>query len=104
MEDEVEIRVEVPVQSRSRTADTDRLQVRVTREISADIRQMCKIFGMTVTQFGGMLLWIGYKDFLRVVYPERVLDDDLISKLVSAIGKDTVEATIGRALIDGAKR
>lgn len=66
---------------------TERISVRLTRAKIDVIKKGADGFGMSVSAFGGMLMWMGYKLWQRQVNPEEIFTPDQWAKIGEAMGQ-----------------
>lgn len=70
----------------ARLSDTTiKVQVRVTPELWKEIGETAYSVGQNKTSFASMLVKIGYNIIIRTLEPEKVLSEDELAKLISAV-------------------
>jgi hypothetical protein len=60
---------------------TGKMYIRLPEERLQQIRALSEEIGMHYTNFGGMLLWMGFCAYMRQVAPEKLFSDEQLYKL-----------------------
>ena len=60
---------------------TIKIYVRLPPERMDGIKELAKEVGIPYTQFGGLLLWMGYQAYLRQLHPERAFSIDQLIEI-----------------------
>jgi len=70
-----------------------RIQVRLTGEQAKDFERLRAVFGLNKANLGGLMMVLGMRYLMVVVYPSETVRDDQVDRLVAAMAKAGV---IGR--------
>lgn len=73
-----------------------KMYVRLPQERLDEIQALSDEVGMSYTQFGGLLLWMGYKVYQRNVNPEKMFTSEQWAKFAELMNNkkdDNAETT-----------
>lgn len=71
--------------------EIEKMYIRLPKERLDDIRALSDEIGMSYTQFGGLLLWMGYKVYQRNVNPEKMFTSEQWAKFAELMNNGEVE-------------
>jgi hypothetical protein len=67
---------------------TEKIFVRLPPERLQEVKAMAKEVGLPYTSFGGLLLWMGYRAYLRQVNPEKLFSVDQLVEMAKIAEQD----------------
>lgn len=65
--------------------EIEKMYIRLPKDRLEEIRALSDELGMSYTQFGGLLLWMGYKMYQRNVNPEKMFTSEQWVKFAELI-------------------
>ena len=75
----------------SRKSGNDRMTVTLPPDRMREVKEMATEIGLRYSQFGGMLLWMGYRAYLRQVNPEKLFSADQLVEMAKIAERDSVQ-------------
>mgnify|MGYP000613269017 CR=1 FL=1 len=64
-----------------------KIYVRLPQERIDEVKALADEIGMKYTQFGGMLIWMGFRAYLRQVNPEKLFSPEMLAEMGKAYEK-----------------
>lgn len=68
--------------------DTKKLYIRLPEARLEQVMAMADEIGINYTNFGGMLLWMGFCAYMRQVAPEKLLSEEQLYKIGKMYAED----------------